>query len=100
MSDWLFEWYHSYSGTGLQAVLEIYFSRFLFVCLSQADQLSTAAVNVYIALYQICALSAGFLADRVLGEYNTLTLLKSLNSHNSSSECLITVILGFSESSN
>ena len=63
--------FFSYSGTGLQAVLELYFTRFLFVCLTQADQLGTAAVNVYIALYQICALSAGFLADRILGEHHT-----------------------------
>ncbi|XP_064405778.1 solute carrier family 15 member 1-like isoform X1 [Halichondria panicea] len=64
----------SYSGTGLQAVLELYFTRFLFVCLTQADQLGTAAVNVYIALYQICALSAGFLADRILGNFLTQVL--------------------------
>ena len=59
----------SYSGTGLQAVLELYFAPFLYVCsgVSRAKQLSTTSVNVYIAVYQLCALSAGFLADKVLG---------------------------------
>ena len=53
-------------------MLELYFARFLFVCVSggykKANQLSTASVNIYIALNQICALSAGFLADKVLGK--------------------------------
>ena len=61
----------SYSGTGLQAVLELYFAPFLYVCsnVSRAKKLSTTSVNVYIAVYQLCALSAGFLADKVFGEY-------------------------------
>ena len=60
----------SYSGTGLQAVLELYFAPFLYVCsgVSRAKKLSTTSVNVYIAVYQLCALSAGFLADKVFGE--------------------------------
>lgn len=53
-------------------MLELYFARFLFVCVSggykRANQLSTASVNIYIALNQISALSAGFLADKVLGK--------------------------------
>ena len=61
---------HSYSATGLQAVLELYFLRFLFVCSGNRKALSTAGVNVFIAIYQLCALSAGFLADRVIGIYN------------------------------
>ena len=62
---------HSYSGTGLQAVLELYFAPFLYVCsgISRAKKLSTTSVNIYIALYQLCALSAGFLADKIFGEY-------------------------------
>ena len=62
---------HSYSGTGLQAVLELYFAPFLYVCsgVSRAKKLSTTSVNIYIALYQLCALSAGFLADKIFGEY-------------------------------
>ena len=61
----------SYSGTGLQAVLELYFAPFLYVCsgVSRAKKLSTTSVNIYIALYQLCALSAGFLADKIFGEY-------------------------------
>ena len=62
----------SYAGTGLQAVLELYFAPFLYVCsnVSRAKTLSTTSVNVYIAVYQLCALSAGFLADKVFGEYS------------------------------
>ena len=60
----------SYSGTGIQAVLdsELYFAPFLYVCsgVSRAKKLSTTSVNIYIALYQLCALSAGFLADKIL----------------------------------
>ena len=61
----------SYSGTGLQAVLELYFAPFLYICsgVSRAKKLSTTSVNIYIALYQLCALSAGFLADKIFGEY-------------------------------
>jgi hypothetical protein len=61
----------SYSGTGLQAVLELYFAPFLYVCsgISRAKKLSTTSVNIYIALYQLCALSAGFLADKIFGEF-------------------------------
>lgn len=57
----------SYSATGLQAVLELYFLHFLFICSGRRKALSTAGVNVYIAIYQLCALTAGFLADRVIG---------------------------------
>lgn len=63
---------HSYSVTGLQAVLELYFAYFLYVCFSRKFSLSTTSVNVYIAVYQLCALTAGFLADRVLGMYQSI----------------------------
>ena len=59
----------SYSATGLQSVLELYFTRFLYVCTGKHRQsLSTTSVNVYIALYQLCAISSGFLADKVIGQ--------------------------------
>ena len=58
---------YSYSVIGLQAVLELYFAYFLYVCSSRKFSLSTTSVNVYIAVYQLCAIPAGFLADRVLG---------------------------------
>lgn len=50
-------------------MLELYFIRFLFVCFEteRATSLGTTSVNVYIAVYQICAISAGVLADKVIG---------------------------------
>ena len=68
---------HSYSVTGLQAVLELYFAYFLYVCFSRKFSLSTTSVNVYIAVYQLCALTAGFLADRVLGMYQSIYIVLS-----------------------
>ncbi len=41
--------------------------RFLFVCLEERTSLATTATNVYIALYQVCAISAGLLADKLIG---------------------------------
>lgn len=63
----------SYAQTGLQAVLELFFVRFLYVCLpkQRGAKLGTTSVNIYIAVYQTCALSAGFLADKVLGNFAT-----------------------------
>ena len=57
----------SYAAPGLQAVLELYFSTFLYVCSRKAVRLASTSINVYIAVYQICALPGGYLADRVLG---------------------------------
>ena len=56
-------------SAGLQAVLELYFVRFLYVCSGEerATSLSTTSVNVYIAIYQLSAISAGFLADKIFG---------------------------------
>jgi len=49
-------------------VLELYFVRFLFVCMEGRTSLATTSTNVYIALYQVCAISAGFLADKLIGK--------------------------------
>ena len=49
-------------------MLELYFSTFLYVCSKHAVRLASTSINVYIAVYQICALPGGYLADRVLGE--------------------------------
>lgn len=42
---------------------------YLYVCSSteQATSLGTTSVNVYIAIYQLCAISAGILADKIIG---------------------------------
>ena len=57
----------------MQAILELFFARFLFVCssLSRAKSLSTVCVNVFIALSQLSALSAGLVADWFLGNFHT-----------------------------
>lgn len=62
---WLFA---SYAAPGLQAVLQLYFSSFLYVCNKHAVRLASTSVNIYIAVYQICALPGGYLADKVLGK--------------------------------
>ena len=49
--------------------MELYFSTLLSVCSKHAVRLASTSINVYIAIYQICALPGGYLADRVLGEY-------------------------------
>ena len=61
--------HHSYVSAGLQAVLEFYFVHFLYVCsgTERATSLGTTSVNVYIAIYQLCAISAGILADKLIG---------------------------------
>ena len=57
---------------GAQAVMEMFFSRFVFVCSgSKSKSLGTIAVNVFIGLNQLTALSGGLLADYVLGNYHT-----------------------------
>lgn len=67
-SCFLYSSWFSYSATGLQAVLELYFLWFLFICAGKRKSLSTAGVNVFIAIYQLCALTAGFLADKIIGK--------------------------------
>lgn len=61
------------SFTGVQAILELYFTRYLFVCssISRAKTLSTIIVNIFIALSQFSALTGGLLADYILGNYHT-----------------------------
>jgi dipeptide/tripeptide permease len=54
---------------GLTAVLEIYFTRFLFVCDHNAKDLATSSTNIYLALTQICAITAGFFADKLIGNF-------------------------------
>ena len=57
----------------MQAILELFFARFLFVCssVSRAKSLSTVCVNVFIAVSQLSALSGGLLADWFLGNFQT-----------------------------
>jgi hypothetical protein len=59
----------SYVSAGLQAVLEFYFVHYLYVCsgTKRATSLGTTSVNVYITIYQLCAISAGILADKIIG---------------------------------
>lgn len=59
------------AASGVQAVLEIYFVDFLFVCSSDANSLSTMCVNIFIACWLVAALPAGILADYCLGNYGT-----------------------------
>ncbi|XP_065846590.1 solute carrier family 15 member 2-like [Oscarella lobularis] len=71
----------NYASSGLQAVLELYFSKFLFnftlggtLGKQKINRLSTTCFNVIVALQQISALVAGFLADLLLGNYKTQVL--------------------------
>ena len=61
---------YSYSIAGIIAILEFYFTRFLYVCLEGISVgLGTASVNIIIGLNQMSGLLGGILADRVLGQY-------------------------------
>lgn len=56
----------------MQAILELYFERFVFVCSERrAEVYGTMATNVFIALSQVAALTGGVLADYVLGNFRT-----------------------------
>lgn len=55
-------------SSGLQAVLEIYLIRFLLVCSRKSSSLGTTFFNLYVALYQLCSISGGLAADKLLGE--------------------------------
>ena len=50
--------------------------RFLYVCSGKgrAEKLGTSSVNTFIAIYQLFALSGGFLADKVIGTNEARTL--------------------------
>ena len=62
--------FNSYSISGVIAVSEFYFTRFLYICFGGISVgLGTASVNVMITLNLVSGLLGGFLADRVLGEY-------------------------------
>ena len=65
----------SYAIAGLQAVLELYFVRFLYVCLGveRATSLSTACVNICISINLLAGISAGILADKIIGSYIIMT---------------------------
>lgn len=64
---------HYSSFTGVQAVLELFFTQFVYVCSSarRAKTLSTILVNIFMALSKFCAITGGLLADSVLGNYHT-----------------------------
>lgn len=58
----------SYSVGGAIAILEFYFTHFLYVCLGKiAVGLGTASVNLFIALNQLSGLSGGLQADKIFG---------------------------------
>ena len=38
------------------------------MCMEERTGLATTSTNVYIALYQVCAISAGILADKLIGK--------------------------------
>ena len=59
----------SFANVGLTAVLELFFAQFLFVCYNNATSLASSGVNVFLAIVQVCGLSGGFLADKVIGEW-------------------------------
>lgn len=63
-------YHHRGVAAGILAILELYFVRFLFICLGMdaATSMGTTCVNIFIATFQLCAISAGLLADKVLGE--------------------------------
>ena len=58
----------SYVSSGLQAVLEIYLIRFLLVCSNRSSHLGTTIFNLYVATYQLCSITGGLAADKLLGE--------------------------------
>ena len=68
----LYEYLISYVGSGLQAVLEIYLIRFLLVCSRKSSSLGTTFFNFYVAIYQLCSISGGLAADKILGEDSRL----------------------------
>lgn len=58
----------SYGAGGVTAILEFYFTHFLYVCLGKlAIGLGTASTNLFIALNQLSGLSGGFQADKFFG---------------------------------
>ena len=61
---------------------------FLYVCFRHAVRLASTSINIYIAVYQICALPGGYLADRVLGEEDN-TSLTHTHTHTQSNNTLI-----------
>ena len=65
----------SYVGSGLQAVLEIYLIRFLLVCSRKSSSLGTTFFNLYVAIYQLCSISGGLAADKLLGKSNSCDII-------------------------
>ena len=60
------------SFSGVQAILELFFKRFVFVCSKErAEEYGTIATNVFIALSLVTALTGGLLADYVVGNFHT-----------------------------
>ena len=56
----------------MQAILELFFKRFVFVCSKQRAKIyGTVATNVFIALSQVTALTGGLLADYIVGNFHT-----------------------------
>ena len=64
-------------------MLEFFFIHYLYICSGseRATSLSTTSVNVYIAIYQLCAISAGFLADKVIGTASESCTTSSTYAH-------------------
>ncbi|XP_065193476.1 solute carrier family 15 member 4-like [Sycon ciliatum] len=76
--------FQSFAGSGLQAVLELYFSTFLFphtvhgLSKKRRNKLSTTSMNLWVGLQQVVALSAGYLADKKWGNYRTQIVSNSI----------------------
>lgn len=70
------------SFTGAQSVLELFFSKFVFICSSvtQSNVYGTVGVNVFIAVNQLSALTGGIAADHLLGNFHTQNFSNVLGS--------------------
>ena len=74
----------SYASSGLQAVLELYFTTFLLKSTLPSSsnlrisKLASTSFNIWVGIMDMASLSAGFLADLVLGKFK---LIKSIQSY-------------------
>ena len=59
-------------------MLEIYLIRFLLVCSRKSSSLGTTFFNLYVAIYQLCSISGGLAADKLLGKSNSCDMIYKL----------------------
>ncbi|XP_062507930.1 solute carrier family 15 member 1-like isoform X2 [Corticium candelabrum] len=75
----------SYASSGLQAVLELYFTTFLLKSTLPSSsnlrisKLASTSFNIWVGIMDMASLSAGFLADLVLGNCKTQIISNFLN---------------------